>query len=168
MHYLGLELKCDHYYIKRSQIVDRIVFQNRTFYAKFERIDRKLTDTILHQHITKEYTIAIPIVCNNKCTYEVLDYKGEEARRFAAVAKMVLEELEETGHLLLAGRDKDRVKIFLDAKQRSVQEASDHISQISKKIEKLMTKRWKHLPSVDLPQDYNIATLPYGVYDLFP
>jgi len=46
-----------------------------------------------------------------------------------------------------------------------LEEADKQLQTFSDALKEKMTKKWKTLPSLNLPEDYNIVTLPYAVYD---
>jgi len=41
-------------------------------------------------------------------------------------------------------------------------EADAKLKYFSNALKEKMTKKWKTLPSLNLPEAYNIVTLPYG------
>jgi len=151
-----LEFDVDHYYIKRSAIVEKIVFNNRTFYAKFERIEEPLTPLILEQHFHREYTIAVPLLQNNHTNYLVLEYKGEESQRFYHLVKHLFRTL------IYQGKDIERLQVFIAVNQLTLEEADTQLKVYSDALKDKMVKRWKTLPSSELPESYNIVTLPYN------
>jgi len=43
----------------------------------------------------------------------------------------------------------------------SLEEADETLKHYSDALKEKMTKKWKTLPSLNLPEAYNIVTLPY-------
>ncbi|UPT77948.1 hypothetical protein MN086_02100 [Sulfurovum sp. XGS-02] len=43
-----------------------------------------------------------------------------------------------------------------------LEEADAQLQRLSNALKEKMTKKWKCLPSVTLPEAYNIVTLPYN------
>jgi len=156
-----LEFSPDYYYIKRSTIVEKITFNNRTFYAKFERIDEPLTPLILEQHFHREYTIAVPLVKNNRSNYLVIEYKGEEHQRFFHLIKHLFKTLDIKNYHIYEGKDVERLQVFIEVNQLTLEEADAQLQKLSDALKEKMTKKWKCLPSSSLPKEYNIVTLPY-------
>jgi L-rhamnose mutarotase len=157
-----LEFETDHYYIKRPSIVEQIRFDNRTFYAKFERIEEPLTPLLLQQHLNKQYTIAVPLLKEGLTDYLVLEYKGEEHQRFAPLVKHLFGTLGITDYHIYRGRDEEKIQVFIKVNHLSLTEAEEQLQAISDKLKQRLTKRWKTLPSTQLPEAYNIVTLPYS------
>ncbi len=160
--HLGLRFAVDHYYLKRPRIVEKICHDNRIFYAKFERIDTPPNDTVLQQHLTGDYTVALPLLDETGHTdYLVIDYKGDESRRFVALVKAYMHQEKIEGFRLYYGKEKHRVQLFIPVSGMKLEEAEVKLKRISEALEKQMSKSWKTLPSSTLPPAYNIVTLPY-------
>ena len=156
-----LEFECDHYYIKRSRVVEQIQFDNRTFYAKFERIDEPPSPLLLQQHLDKHYTIALPLLKNGATQYLVIEYKGDEYRRFYHLVKHLFTTLDITDYSIYQGKDEERIQVFVKVPSISLKEADARLESLSDALRQKMTKKWKCLPSSSLPEAYNIVTLPY-------
>jgi len=161
----NLEFSPDHYYIKRSTIVEKIVFNNRTFYAKFEHINEALTPLILEQHLHREYTIAVPLIENNTTNYLVIEYKGEEHQRFYHLVKHLFKTLDITEYHIYEGKDVERLQVFVEVNSLTLEDADTRLQEISDVLKEKMVKKWKMLPSSSLPKEYNIVTLPYKRLD---
>ena len=163
MKVFDLELFDTHYYIKRNTIVEQIPFDNRTFYAKFERIDEPLTPLLFEQHRNRQYTIAVPLLKENRTNYLVIEYKGEEHKRFHHLIKHLFTTIQLSDYHIYQGKDAERIQVFIAVDQLTLQEADAQLQTLSDSLEEKMTKKWKCLPSVTLPEAYNIVTLPYDV-----
>ncbi len=161
MKVFDLELFDSHYYIKRNTIVEQIQFNNRTFYAKFERIDESLTPLLLKQHLDRHYTIAVPLLRDNRTNYLVLEYKGEEYMRFYHLVKHLFKTLHITAYQIYQGKHGETIQVFIKVTSLTLQEAEVKLSSISNALKQKLTKKWKCLPSSSLPEAYNIITLPY-------
>ncbi len=161
MKVFDLELFDSHYYIKRSAIVEKIVFDNRTFYAKFECIDEPLTPRLLKQHQNRQYTIAVPLLKDNHTNYLVIEYKGEEHERFYHLVKYLFKTLDITDYKMYEGKDVERLQVFIEVDNLSLEVAHTQLEALSQALKKKMVKKWKCLPCSALPKEYNIVTLPY-------
>jgi len=156
-----LELQGSHYYIKRNAIVEKITFNNRTFYAKFECINEPLTPLLATQHLNHDYTIAVPLLKSGKTNYLVIEYKGAEYLRFQHLVKHLFKSLAIEAYTLYEGKTPERVQVFIAVKQLTLAEADKKLKEISEALKLKMTKNWKILPKLSLPDAYNIVTLPY-------
>lgn len=166
MKVFDLELFDDHYYIKRNTIVEQIQFDNRTFYAKFERMNEPLTLLLLEQHLSRQYTIAAPLLKDNSTNYLVIEYKGEEYLRFQHLVKHLCTSMAIEDYAIYQGKDIERVQIFIHVDHFSLEEADATLQRISNALKEKMTQKWKCLPSLSLPEAYNIVTLPYQKIEL--
>ena len=162
MKVFDLAFFVEHYYIKRSKIVEKIPFNNRTFYAKFERIEEPLSSLVLEQHFNRQYTIALPLLKNNKTNYLVIEYKGEEHQRFYHLVKHLFKTISVDDYYIYQGKDATRVQVFIPVNHLSLEEADQQLNIYSEALKEKMTKKWKTLPSINLPEAYNIVTLPYN------
>ncbi|TET90847.1 MAG: DUF1882 domain-containing protein [Sulfurovum sp.] len=161
MKVFDLELFDSHYYIKRNTIVEKITFNNRTFYAKFEHVNEALTPLLLKQHLNRQYTIAAPLLENNLTNYLVLEYKGEEYLRFYHLIKHLFKTLDITSYQIYQGKYKETLQVFIEVDQLTLQEADTKLQEISDALRQKLIKKWKCLPLSSLPEAYNIITLPY-------
>ena len=66
-----------------------------------------------------------------------------------------------TGSTLYQGKDEERIQVFIRVEQVTLEEADARLKTLSNALKEKMTKNWKCLPSVTLPEDYNIVSLPY-------
>lgn len=158
-----LDLLESHYYIKRSAIVEQIQFDNRTFYAKFERINEALTPLLLQQHLDRQYSIAVPLLKDNHTNYLVIEYKGDEHQRFQHLVKHLFKTIKLTEYHIYQGKDPERLQVFISVNGLTLEEADTQLRSISDALKEKMTKKWKCLPSLILPEAYNIVTLPYQI-----
>ncbi|AKF25466.1 hypothetical protein YH65_08830 [Sulfurovum lithotrophicum] len=162
MKVFDLDLNDGHYYIKHNTIVEKIHFDNRTFYAKFERIEEPLTPLLLTQHLNKQYTIAAPLLDKEGLTnYLVLEYRGDEHQRFYYLVKQLFRTFGIKDYHIYRGKHEETIQVFIEVKPLTLQEADDALQKISDALKEKLGKKWKTLPSASLPEAYNIVTLPY-------
>ena len=161
MKVFDLEFDSDHYYIKRSRVVERITFGNRIFYSKFERINEPITPLLLQQHLNRHYTIAFPLLNKGNTNHLVIEYKGEDHQRFAALIQHLFHTEKIENFAIYQGQVKEKVQVFITVDALPIEEAESYLNTLSDKLKIRLTKRWKTLPSTLLPEAYNIVTLPY-------
>ena len=161
MKVFDLDLFDSHYYIKRNSIVEQIQFNNRTFYAKFERIDELLSPLLVEQHLQHEYTIAAPLLENGYTNYLVIEYKGEEYQRFHHLIKHLFATLDIEHYHIYQGKSEERIQVYMEVDHMSLKDADKQLKELSDMLRQKLTKKWKCLPDISLPESYNIVTLPY-------
>ena len=152
------------YYVKRRSIVEKIVFGQRTFYARFERVDEPLDDTVISQHLNRQFTIAAPLLSEGKTNYLVIEYRGSEPLRFYHTSKHLMEALQVEEYNYYQGKRKNYIQLFIDTEALPLEKADQMLRNISDDLELRLTKEWKCFPDITLPECYNIVTLPYGKY----
>lgn len=158
-----LGLNRSHYYIKRSYIVEKISFDNRTFYAKFERIDENLDDTVLAQHFKKNMVVATPLLENGYTDLLILEYKGDEPLRFFHIAKQLFNSMNIKSFHAFKGKTDRHLQIFIPAPSTELNKAHETLEEISSLLAIKLPVEWRTLPSKNLPEAYNIVTLPYRI-----
>ena len=55
----------------------------------------------------------------------------------------------------------ERLQVFIEVNNLSLEEADVRLKNYSDALKEKMTKKWKTLPSLNLPDAYNIVTVPY-------
>jgi L-rhamnose mutarotase len=109
----------------------------------------------------REYTVAVPLLQNNCTNYLILEYKGEEYQRFYHLVKHLFKTLNIKNYHIYQGKDKERLQVFIRVNTLTLAEADKQLKIYSDALKEKMVKRWKTLPSLELPESYNIVTLPY-------
>jgi hypothetical protein len=155
-----------HYYIKKSSIVGKINFNNRIFYPKFQKIDEPLNNLVLSQHLNKEYTIASPLIIDNKTNYLLMEYKGDKSKEFYYLTKHLLKLFNMQQYKYYYGKNNNIILLFIYVKSLSLDDATIELNRLSNTLSTRLTKEWKCLPDISLPLEYNIFTLPYKEFNL--
>ena len=96
-----------------------------------------------------------------KTNYLVLEYRGEEHQRFYYLVKQLFRTLKIADYHIYQGKHEDTVQVFIDVKPLSLKEADGALHEISSALNEKLSKKWKCLPLLSLPEAYNIVTLPY-------
>jgi len=96
-----------------------------------------------------------------RCNYLLIEYKGDEYQRFSPLIKHLFTALSIENYSLFEGKKPQTIQVFIAVNSLSIEEADKQLNEISMALEKKISKKWKCLPSLLLPNAYNIATLPY-------
>ena len=155
-----LEFDTEFYYIQRDSIVDKIKFNNRTLYSKFEKIDTPPTPLLIKQHLHREFTIALPLINDDHIDYIVLEYEKEESNHFYHLLKHLLKSLYITTFYTYESSKEKLVQIFIPIKNSTLTDAYKEVDKIKQVLEIKLYKRCKILPDKNLPENYNKITLP--------
>lgn len=92
----------------------------------------------------------------------MIEYKGDEYQRFYHLVKHLFKTLDISNYFIYQGKDAERLQVFIEVSQLTLKQADTQLKQFSHALKKKMTKKWKCLPSLELPEAYNIVTLPYN------
>jgi len=158
---LDLEFSPKHFYIQNSTIVEKITFNNRTFYSKFEKIKTELTPTLLQQHLQNEITLALPLIEENDLVnYLVIEYHQEDWSKFYSLLKYLLKSLNIDNYKCYLNSKKMLFQLFIPRNSISLEEAYIEVENIKHHLEIKSKKSYKIYPNRFLPKNYNIITLP--------
>ena len=160
-----IKMVTTHYWQKSDSVVDKISFKGRTFFNKFEKIDRTLTQSVINQHLKGEITIAHSLI-DAKGIVEniVIDYNGRDPERFYHKAQLLLREEGYINFTAFNSKTEGHLHVYIHKGHTTLQEAIQLGKMISMKLAAKQPKQWKMFPTDELPNEYNILTLPYELY----
>ncbi len=150
-----------YYYIKRPSIIEKVEHNGRTFYAKFERINKILDEDIIASHLNRDTTLAVPITRNGFGENLFFIYEGESPERFIYLLEHLLISKMIEGYRVFFGKRPDIRIVDIPMPKQEIRSLYAFAKELSDILEKNMTKNWKILPNPALPESYNIVTVPY-------
>ena len=156
-----LEFNSDYFYIQSKSIVEKISFNNRTFYSKYEKNSMPISPILLKQHQDNEVSLALPLVENNRVNYLVIEYLQEDWKTFSALIQHLFRTLEIKNYSIYRNPKKELLQIFIPRENISLDKAYKEVDNIKLVLEFKSKKSYKFFPNKNLPQNYNIITLPY-------
>ena len=156
-----LEFNSDYFYIQSKSIVEKISFNNRTFYSKYEKNPMPISPILLKQHQDNEVSLALPLVENNRVNYLVIEYLQEDWKTFSALIQHLFRTLEIKNYSIYRNPKKELLQIFIPRENISLDKAYKEVDNIKLVLEFKSKKSYKFFPNKNLPQNYNIITLPY-------
>ncbi|HIC10915.1 MAG TPA: DUF1882 domain-containing protein [Campylobacterales bacterium] len=153
------------YYVKTNKTVQKISYNGRTYFDKFEKVDKMLTQQLIKKHINKEITIAHQLInSQNKVENIVFDYNGRDPQRFYHRAQLLLREEGFINFTAFESKTKGHLHLYIHKGHTALNEAYQLGKTLSMKLGSRMPKQWRMFPSPDLPPEFNILILPYEVY----
>lgn len=160
-----IKMVSDHYWIKRDTVVDRINFKGRTFYNKFEKVNEMLSQSVINQHLKGEITVAHSLVNKyGKVENIVIDYNGRDPERFYHKTQLLLREEGFINFTAYKTKTEGHLHVYIHKGHTTLQEAIQLGKMLSMKLAAKQPKQWRMFPNNDIPDEYNILTLPYEVY----
>ncbi len=160
-----IKMVSDHYWIKRDVAVEKIVYKGRTFYNKFEKINAPLSQSVINQHLKGEITVAHSLINKlGKVENIVIDYNGRDPERFYHKTQLLLREEGFINFTAYRTKTEGHLHVYIHKGHTTLQEAIQLGKMISMKLSAKQPTQWKMFPNADVPDEYNILTLPYEVY----
>jgi hypothetical protein len=160
-----IKMITDHYWEKSDTVVDKISFKGRTFYNKFKKINSPLNSQIIAKHLKGDITVAHSLVnSRDKVENIVIDYNGRDPERFYHKAQLLLREEGYINFTAYTTKTEGHLHVYIHKGHTTLQEAIQLGKMISMKLASKQPKQWRMFPNNDMPNEYNILTLPYEVY----
>jgi len=160
-----IKIVSDHYWIKRDSVVDKISFKGRTFYNKFEKVNERLSQSVINKHLKGEITVAHSLInSREKVENIVFDYNGRDPERFYHRAQLMLREEGFINFTAYESKTKGHLHLYVHKGHTTLSEAIQLGKLLSMKLGAKLPKQWRMFPNDDMPREYNILTLPYEVY----
>ncbi|EAK0848326.1 DUF1882 domain-containing protein [Campylobacter lari] len=160
-----IKMVTSHYYIKRDTIVNKYEYKGRIFFDKFEKVNAPLTASVIQEHMEKKIIVAHSLINSfDKVENIVFDYNGFNAERFWHRAQLVLREEGFINFTAYRTRTNNHLHLYIHKGHTTFNEACSLGSKLSLLFSQKMPVEWKVFPSMDIPREFNILTLPYEVY----
>jgi hypothetical protein len=153
------------YYEYVGSTVNKISYNGRVFYDKFKKVERSMTQQVLRKHFNKEITLAHQLANKmGKVENIVFDYNGRDPQRFYHKAQLLLREEGFINFTAFETKTKGHLHLYVHKGHTTLNEAYQLGKTLSLKLGAKTPKQWKMFPNQDLPPEFNILTVPYGVY----
>jgi len=160
-----IKIVSDHYWVKKDSVVNKISFKGRTFYNKFEKVNETLNQSVVTKHLKGEITVAHSLVNKyNKVENIVIDYNGRDPERFYHRTQLLLREEGFINFTAYKTKTQGHLHVYIHKGHTTLQEAIQLGKMLSMKLSAKQPKQWRMFPNNDMPEEYNILTLPYEVY----
>jgi len=157
---LDLEFNGPYFYIQKESVVEKVTFNNRTFYSKFEQHQLPVNATLLQQHQNHEITLAISLIENNSSNYIVIEYQQEDWNLFYALLKHLLKSLGIITFQAYINPHKNLFQLFIPREKIELEQIYKEVENIKHLLEIKAKKSYKIYPNKNLPKNFNIITLP--------
>lgn len=155
-----LEFTSEYFYIEQKSIVEKVTFNNRTFYSKFEKNRAPISSILLEQHHKHEITLAVPLIENNCSNYIVIEYQQSDWNAFYSLLKHLLKSLDIQDFQAYQNSQKALFQLFIPRENISLELAYKEVENIKHLLELKSSKSYKIYPNNNLPKNFNIITLP--------
>jgi hypothetical protein len=154
------------HYWQKTNNTERITFKGRTFFNKFEKVDKMLSAQVMAQHAEKEIVVAHSLIRpGDKVENIVFDYNGRDPERFYHRAQLMLREEGYLNFTAYKTQTEGHLHLYVHKGHTTLQEGYQLAKLLSAKLQqKMPTKQWKMFPDPDVPLEFNILTLPMELF----
>ena len=160
-----IKINTSHYWIKRDNIVSKIEYKGKTFFNKFERIDEPLNYSVIKEHEEGKITVAHSLILpGDKVENIVFDYNGRTPERFWHRAQLLLREEGYINFTAYESKTSGHLHLYIHKVHTTLNEAYQLANMLSMKLSQRLAKEWRMFPTMDMPKEFNILTLPYKLY----
>lgn len=160
-----IKMLTSHYWVKKDKTIDRVSYNGRTFFNKYERVDEMLTSKVIDQHLKKEITIAHSLINErDKVENIIFDYNGRNTERFWHRAQLLLREEGFINFTAYESATPGHLHLYVHKGHTTLQEAYQLGKMLSMKLSQRLPREWRMFPSDEMPREFNILAVPYEVY----
>ncbi|MDD3343163.1 MAG: DUF1882 domain-containing protein [Sulfurospirillaceae bacterium] len=160
-----IKMITDHYWIKRDSVVQKIDFNGRVYFDKYERINETLNNTIIKDHLDGKICVAHSLINRfDKVENIVFDYNGRNTERFWHRAQLLLREEGFINFTAYKSKTEGHLHLYVHKGHTTLQEGCQIAKMLSMKLSQKLPREWKMFPTMDLPKEFNILALPYDLY----
>jgi len=149
------------YYIEQKSIASKEEVDGHTVYSHFKRVDKKITESLLQQHINKEINLAISIKNSSDFVFE---YSGKYAYAFGALL-FKLASYEDIEKIAILEYSLNKLVIYIAPNSKNITTNRDLAKKISKKLEEKLPLSWRVLPNDLRPNNGNLVILPREIIE---
>ncbi len=158
-----LEFNSNYFYIQSDTIVEKIIFNNRTFYSKYKKIETPLKQELIEQYKKDELTLALPLIEDDMVNYLVIEYYQEDWQSFYSLIKHLFKTLNIHDYIAYRNPNKELLQIFILHTQTPLNKAYEEIEKIKQTLELKSKKSYRIFPNKNSPKTYNIITFPLNI-----
>jgi len=153
-----------YYYLKHPGIFAKTTHNGRTFYSRYERIDRPLSDAELQNHLHHRQTIALPLSYEEEGVAVLFYYDADAPERFVHLFDLLMQTHSITDYHMLAGDHPSTRLAIIPRDRQEITSLHQWGRTLSQQLESTLPKSWKILPDPSLPDESNLLPIPFSMY----
>jgi len=161
-----IKLNKNYYFEYKGGIINKIYYKGRTYFDKYEKVHKPLTYQIMNEHIERKKTIAHDLINRQRNIVEniVFDYNGLDPERFWHRASLLLREEGFLNFTAYNSKTPGHLHLYIHKGHTALNEAIQIGKALSMKLAAKLPKQWRVFPTDELPREFNILNLPYGLF----
>ena len=161
-----IKMNKQYYFEYKGTIVQKINYKGKTFFDKYEKIEKPLTLQIMNEHIERKRMIAHDLINRTRNIVEniVFDYNGRDSERFWNRLSLILREEGFLNFTAYNSKTPGHLHLYIHKGHTTLNEAIQIGKTLSMKLSSKLPKQWRVFPTDELPTEFNILNLPYDVF----
>jgi len=161
-----IKMNKSYYFEYKGKIINKIVYKGRTFFDKYEKIDKPITFSLINEHLERKKIIAHDLINHKRNIVEniVFDYNGRDPEKFWNRASLVLREEGFLNFTAYNSKTPGHLHLYIHKGHTTLNEAIQLGKALSMKLASKLPKQWRVFPTDELPLEFNILNLPYEVF----
>jgi hypothetical protein len=161
-----IKINRNYYFEYKGKIVNKIIYKGRTFFDKYEKINEPLTFQVMNEHIERKRIIAHDLINRDRNIVEniVFDYNGNNPEIFWNRASLLLREEGFLNFTAYNSKTPGHLHLYVHKGHTTLNEGIQLAKKLSLKLASKLPKQWRVFPTDELPPEFNILNLPYGLY----
>ncbi len=146
----------DGYYIEQKSISSKEEVNGHTIYSKYKFFNKKITPTLLKQHLYKDINLAISLTNYKAMAFE---YSGKYRDAFIMLLKYFFKE-EGYNNLYITTLNNQKIVVYIEVNLKNRDDFIKLEKKINKKLSQKLTKEWRVIPNFLRPDIGNLLELP--------
>ena len=160
-----IKMLTDHYWVKHDKVVNKTIYKGKTFFDKFEKVNKPLTQSLIREHGDKKIILAHSLINKfDKVENIVFDYNGINTEKFWHRAQLMLREEGFINFTAYKSKTNGHLHLYIHKGHTTLQEGEQIAKMLSMKLAQKLPREWRVFPNSDVPKEYNILALPYELY----
>lgn len=160
-----IKMQTSHYWQKKEGLSERLEYRGRTFFNKFERVDKTLSMQVMSDHQDGKITVAHSLILpSQKVENIVFDYNGRDPERFWHRAQLLFREEGFINFTAYKSKTEGHLHLYIHKGHTTLHEGIHLAKTLSMKLSQKLPNQWNYFPNDAIPTAFNILALPYELY----
>ena len=154
-----------HYRQKRDGLSEKLDYKGKTYFNKFEKVEKPLTMQVMSDHQDGKITVAHSVILpNQKVENIVFDYNGRDPERFWHRAQLLFREEGFINFTAYKSKTEGHLHLYIHKGHTTLHEGIHLAKTLSMKLSQKLPNQWNCFPNDSVPPEFNILALPYELY----
>ena len=161
-----IKINKSYYFEYKGKIINKIIYKGRTFFDKYEKIEKPITYSVINEHLERKKIIAHDLINHKRGIVEniVFDYNGRDPEKFWNRTSLLLREEGFLNFTAYNSKTPGHLHLYIHKGHTTLNEAIQLGKALSMKLAAKIPKQWRVFPTEELPVEFNILNLPYEVF----